>query len=59
MIDAVGVDAERPKRGPAAEESGQLEPAFRQEIDGNAPRRSAAAGSAEIRRRRLRHSTIS
>ena len=44
MIDAVGVDAERPKRGPAAEESGQLEPAFRQEIDGNAPRRPAAAG---------------
>ena len=36
-IDAVGVDAERPKRGPAASESEQLAGSFEAELEGNAP----------------------
>lgn len=37
VIDAVGVDAERPKEGPAAAASAELEPSFRREIEANAP----------------------
>lgn len=44
-IDAVGVDAERPKRGPAADESAELAPAFERELADNAPETSPQDGS--------------
>ncbi len=36
-IDALGVDAERPKQGPAADESEQLRGAFQREVESNTP----------------------
>lgn len=36
-IDAVGVDAERPKRGPAAKQAEQLTDEFASEVEQNAP----------------------
>ena len=53
VIDAVGVDAERPKRGPAAEDSDQLADAFQREVSTNAPRDRAAGRELEARRRPL------
>jgi len=40
IIDAVGVDAQRPKQGPAAEESGQLADQFESEKEAVAPQAS-------------------
>jgi threonine dehydrogenase-like Zn-dependent dehydrogenase len=37
VIDAVGVDAERPKSGPAAEDAGELRDVFEREVAQNAP----------------------
>lgn len=45
VIDAVGVDAERPKRGPAAEGSEALEDAFSGELSKNAPKTAEKDGS--------------
>ena len=45
VIDAVGVDAERPKRGPAAEDSDQLADTFQQEVSTNAPETAPQDGS--------------
>lgn len=36
-IDAVGIDAERPKEGPAASASGKLRESFQAELEANAP----------------------
>jgi threonine dehydrogenase-like Zn-dependent dehydrogenase len=44
-IDAVGVDAERPKSGPEAESSEQLAETFQQEIASNAPETAPRDGS--------------
>ena len=43
-IDAVGVDAERPKTGPAAEGSGELTETFEREIAANAPETATQDG---------------
>jgi threonine dehydrogenase-like Zn-dependent dehydrogenase len=40
VIDAVGIDAQRPKSGPAAEESGKLADQFRHEQEQAAPKTS-------------------
>lgn len=45
VIDAVGVDAERPKQGPAAERSGALADSFARERSQNAPETAEADGS--------------
>jgi threonine dehydrogenase-like Zn-dependent dehydrogenase len=44
-IDAVGVDAERPKQGPAADGSEELTGAFEQEIAANAPETAQQDGT--------------
>jgi threonine dehydrogenase-like Zn-dependent dehydrogenase len=44
-IDAVGVDAERPKQGPAAKDSEELTDAFEQEIAANAPETAQQDGT--------------
>jgi threonine dehydrogenase-like Zn-dependent dehydrogenase len=44
-IDAVGVDAERPKDGPAAEASAELAESFTQEIEANAPETAQQNGN--------------
>jgi threonine dehydrogenase-like Zn-dependent dehydrogenase len=44
-IDAVGVDAERPKQGPAADGSEELTDAFEQEIAANAPETAQQDGT--------------
>jgi threonine dehydrogenase-like Zn-dependent dehydrogenase len=44
VIDAVGVDAERPKKGPAAEDSAQQAEQFSQEIAQNAPETGQSNG---------------
>jgi threonine dehydrogenase-like Zn-dependent dehydrogenase len=44
-IDAVGVDAERPKSGPAAEESEKLAQTFEREVASNAPETAQQNGS--------------
>jgi threonine dehydrogenase-like Zn-dependent dehydrogenase len=43
-IDAVGVDAGRPQRGPAADESGQQAEQFAEEVEEIAPEANPAAG---------------
>lgn len=44
-IDAVGVDAERPKSGPAASESEELAGSFEREVAANAPETAQQDGS--------------
>lgn len=44
-IDAVGVDAERPKTGPEADSSEQLADTFEQEVAANAPQTAQQDGS--------------
>jgi threonine dehydrogenase-like Zn-dependent dehydrogenase len=44
-IDAVGVDAERPKQGPAADDAEQLVEAFEREVAANAPETAQQSGS--------------
>ncbi len=45
MIDAVGVDAERPKHGSAAGDSEEKAGTFRQEIESNAPETARQNGN--------------
>jgi threonine dehydrogenase-like Zn-dependent dehydrogenase len=45
VIDAVGVDAERPKEGPGAKDSAQHADAFAQELAGNAPQTGQSDGT--------------
>ncbi|NAZ82967.1 alcohol dehydrogenase catalytic domain-containing protein [Kineococcus sp. R8] len=45
VIDAVGVDAERPKEGPAAEASAQSAEQFAAEVAGNAPETNEQDGT--------------
>ena len=45
VIDAVGVDAERPKQGPAAGDSEQLTDSFRRELEANAPETAQQGGT--------------
>ncbi len=45
VIDAVGVDAERPKSGPAAEDAGELTDVFEREVAQNAPETAPQNGN--------------